>query len=83
MEKQSDSLHWTDVLFVPMGTAIAFVLAKWIPNAWAVIWSAILLLTVFSLFKPKAKRRMRVVLSTIIASLITFLLLSIFHWPAF
>lgn len=53
MKAENDQIDWTDLVFIPAGLILAYILGKWLPTALAIALSVVLLSLVFSLVEPR------------------------------
>ncbi len=81
MNKQTDHIDWTDVLFIPLALVLSYVLALWLHRALATTISFVLVLLVFVLLKPRKGSLKGLVVSIVCGAMIVYILVALFNWP--
>ena len=81
MNKRTDHIDWTDVLFIPMALVLSYVLALWLSRALATTISFVLVLLVFILLKPRKDSLKGLILSVVCGAIIVYILVALLNLP--
>ena len=81
MKKQNDQIEWTDVLFIPAGLALSYILSQWLRGPLAITLSVVLVSLVFLLFGRRERSVKRVILAILLGATVTYTLTAFFSWP--
>lgn len=81
MMKQNNHIEWTDVLFIPVAMFLSYGLGQWMPIAFAIAVSFVLVTLGFSLFSHREGSFKRFLLEILLGAIICYALAALFGWP--